>query len=672
MRTLPRERLDELIEALKAQSPELIGPTLGEDAILFDRIDSAKDLPRGWGDKQAPGKYRLRRRDDDRYFGYQTGPNSIRTQLQPATDVLYRASRRPDGKVGFSTVGSTAGRDAEGLERTLLGARACDVAAMAIQNRVLTGGPYRDAHYARRQRSTFVVGVQCQEAGALCFCDSMGTGPRIGDGADLVLTELDDCFLLDARTDEARDLVDGLDTEPATQAHLDAIEAGLANAVANMGRSLDTEELPERLMRNLDHPRWKDVADRCLACGNCTSVCPTCFCTTATEGSNLDGSETERTRIWDSCFTEKHGALHGSTVRPDIGSRYRQWLTHKFATWTSQFDSSGCTGCGRCIAWCPVGIDVTEEVAAVTLGAATPPEPTSSPLSGTGLSGTALGGLLHAYQEPLHAQDETLIPAVGTVAWMTRESADVWTLGIEYPEFAGFQHGQFNMLSLPGIGECAISISGFDGRFVEHTIRAVGATTAALTRLEQGQQLGVRGPYGQGWPVALGKGRPVVVIAGGIGIAPLRSAIRNMLDHSGDYPLLSLLYGTRSPEDITYASELLGWAVHDRIDVQITVDHADPSWRGHVGVVTRLLRNEAIPRDALVLICGPEAMMRFTLQELHAQGVSEGDIFVSMERHMKCATGTCGRCQVGPWFVCKDGPVFRLDQVKRLLGRDGF
>lgn len=666
-----------MVDALKAGSAELIGPTLGDGAIVFDPIESIDDLPQGWGDEQAPGKYRLRRRSDDRYFGFQTGPNSIRTQLQPATEQLYKATRRADGKVGFSAIRSAPAAGAVGRARrgrTVLGLRACDVAAMNIQDRVFTGAAYSDPRYGKRRDRTFVVGVQCQEAGALCFCDSMGTGPRIGEGADLVLTELDECFILDARTDRARKLVEGLETEAATQADLDAVEAGLARAVDEMGRALDTDGLPERLLRNLDHPRWKEIADRCLACGNCTSVCPTCFCTTDTESSNLDGSHTERTRIWDSCFSEKHGTLHGTTVRPDIESRYRQWLTHKLGTWTSQFDSSGCTGCGRCIAWCPPGIDMPAEAAAIAGGGVS--RDVNRDVANDAL--IALGAapersaLLPPYREPTETITETLVPTTGTVAWKVQETNDVWTLGIEYPGMSRFDHGQFNMLSLPGIGECAISISGFSGRIVEHTIRAVGATTAALTHLKPGQQLGLRGPYGQGWPLNLGEGRSVVVIAGGIGVAPLRSAIRSMLDRSNDFASVSLLYGTRSPNDITFASELLGWAVHDRISVEVTVDHAKPTWRGHVGVVTRLLRHDPLPNNALYLLCGPEVMMRFSIQELHAQGVDDSDIYLSMERHMKCATGTCGRCQYGPWFICKDGPVFRFDQVKGYFGRHGF
>jgi ferredoxin len=246
-----------------------------------------------------------------------------------------------------------------------LGVRACELAAIAIQDRVFTGGPYVDPVYAKRRQNAFIVAVNCTEAAPTCFCSSMNAGPRCTSGFDLSLTELGDGFVVESGSDAGANLLARLDTEHLRQQQRDAADRARRRAVDQQMRKLDTTDIRELLLGNLQHPRWQEVGSRCLGCTNCTMVCPTCFCSSVEEVSDLSGDHVQRQRRWDSCFNLSFSYMNHGTTRDTIAQRYRQWLTHKLASWQEQFDSSGCVGCGRCITWCPVGIDLTEEVAAI-------------------------------------------------------------------------------------------------------------------------------------------------------------------------------------------------------------------------------------------------------------------------------------------------------------------
>jgi NAD(P)H-flavin reductase len=263
-------------------------------------------------------------------------------------------------------------------------------------------------------------------------------------------------------------------------------------------------------------------------------------------------------------------------------------------------------------------------------------------------------------------------PVFLAVRRRVQETADTFTLVLE-PAAGGaplrFEPGQFNMLYLPGVGEVPISISGDPARpeLLVHTIRAVGAVTRGLGKLGPGNCVGVRGPFGTPWPVAQAQGRDVLVVAGGIGLAPLRPALYHLLARRGQYGRVALLYGARTPADILYARELREWRGRFDVDVAVTVDRATPEWQGAVGVVTRLIDRAALDPSTLTLLCGPELMMRFSVQALVARGLSEASMFVSLERNMQCAVGSCGHCQIGPLLVCRDGPVFPYERVAEVL-----
>jgi ferredoxin len=350
---LERERFDDLFDALGRRGYTVIGPRVADGAIVYGELRSSADLPVGWTDEQDGGHYRLRRRDDAALFGYAVGPHSWKRFQLPPDVRLFRARRAEDG--GLTEVEGPP----DPPRLAFLGARSCELHAMGILDRVL----------GERRGDVLVIAVNCGQAGGTCFCVSMGTGPRARDGFDLALTEvLEDgrhYFTLETGSAAGADLVAELAPGPADAAQARAAERATERAAAQMGREMDVTDIRGLLYRNLEHPRWDEVADRCLTCGNCTMVCPTCFCTTVEETTDLTGEHVERHQRWDSCFTVDYSRMHGGSVRRSARSRYRQWMTHKLATWFDQFGSSGCVGCGRCITWCPVGIDITEEVAAI-------------------------------------------------------------------------------------------------------------------------------------------------------------------------------------------------------------------------------------------------------------------------------------------------------------------
>lgn len=357
---LAASELQELISTLAQEGYSVIGPIVRDGAVAYGPVESVQDLPQGWTDEQNPGKYRLKPRNDDAFFGYTNAPQSWKKFLHPPEVRLWEAERQGSS---FRILNNEAKPE---KKKALLGVRACELAAIRIQDRVLLEDRYRDPIYEGRWSGAFLIAVQCARAASTCFCASMGTGPAVLEGADLVLTELHGSgshrFLVRTGTDRGSELLSKLRTTAATETDLRESEAGTQAAAAAQVRSIDQNGIQELLYQNFEHPRWENTAGRCLSCANCTMVCPTCFCTTVEDASAVTGDRAERWRKWDSCFTQAFSYIHGGSVRNSAKSRYRQWITHKLAAWKDQFGSSGCVGCGRCITWCPVGIDITEEI----------------------------------------------------------------------------------------------------------------------------------------------------------------------------------------------------------------------------------------------------------------------------------------------------------------------
>jgi ferredoxin len=353
-----------MLELLDEQGFEVIGPRRIDGVIAYAPVDSFDDLPIGVTDRQMPGRYSLHDTERRTYFGTAVGPHSMKHLLHPASSAVWDISRADDGALSIEM------HQPETTPRAVLGVRPCEIAALEKQDRVLLGGPHIDPAYAANRAELFIIAVNCNEPSGTCFCVAVGGDPTAESGFDILLTEVpgeaDPEFIAVAGTDAGARVLASLHTDEATAEQLQSAEHLAAAARDRMRAEIDLSDAGTHLKEYLGSEMWAEIGERCLACGNCTMSCPTCFCTDLVDTSAIDPSPSRRTRVWDSCFTESFSHMGPGPVRASIGSRYRQWLVHKFSTWHDQFGESGCVGCGRCITWCPVGIDVRREVARLT------------------------------------------------------------------------------------------------------------------------------------------------------------------------------------------------------------------------------------------------------------------------------------------------------------------
>ena len=350
------DQLQHLINTLLSKGYKCIGPQVRDNAIIYDELKSVDQLPRGFNDKQAPGSYSLTNNKSAKFFEWANGPQAIKPSLFTPKEILWQCEPSEDGSLTFKIP------DLETQAIAFFGVRACDVAALKIHDQHFLQQEFVDPYYKKRRDKLLIIAVNCSHPADTCFCHSTGDGPFVDEGADIVLTELQHGFLIDAQSDQGEKILENLSLQDCTNEQHEESESIKANA-SKQHRQLPNFDIKSRLFNELNNDAWHTIATKCLSCGNCTSVCPTCFCHTENDMAELDGKSSSHYREWDSCFGQGHSYIHGITIRSETSQRYRQWLTHKFASWHEQYGRSGCVGCGRCITWCPVGIDVTESLA---------------------------------------------------------------------------------------------------------------------------------------------------------------------------------------------------------------------------------------------------------------------------------------------------------------------
>ena len=570
----------------------------------------------------------------------------------------------------------------------VFGARPCDAAAPEILA-PLFGWDFHDPFFERRLKSLAFVVVACREpADAACFCTSVGVDPAGETSGDVVLTELaDGSFAAEARTETGRQL---LATVKGTNEAVDltALRAGIR---AKMPARFNSQAVAEGLRRRFNDPLWERAARACLACGTCAFVCPTCHCFDLQD--EIRGHEGERQKNWDACafplFT-----LHtsGHNPRPDQPSRWRQRLSHKFSYYPQKFGRVLCTGCGRCIRLCPAGMDLLADLK--ELSRELPAEPA--------VKAPATGGVAGLPARTASASPNIYRPYLMRVAALRDETPDVRTLRLEFldpkeGETFDYRVGQFGLYNALGEGESTFCIASSSTRkgYLECTFRQAGRVTRALRRLNVGDLMGFRGPYGNSFPVESWKGKDLLFVAGGIALPPMRSVIQYCLDRRQDFGDITIIYGAKTWSDHVYKDELAEWEKRPDVNLWLCVDWKggpkglleepadegwrplnlkapgdsvlDPAHRRYTGFVPHLV--EAVktsPDNRIAVLCGPPIMIKFTMQSLKKLGFQSHHVFTTLENRMKCGLGKCGRCNVGPIYVCKDGPVFTAQQVEAM------
>ena len=356
---ITKNDLQTLLDILN-QSYQCVGPSVSEQTLIYSSISKLSQLPLGYTDQQKPGEYHLLHNTDCKdFFSITTGAQGVKPWLFKAQEKLWTVSKQ-DGRIQFNS------QLTDDKPLAILGLRACDLAALKLQDQHFLQQQFQDPYYAGHRDNLFIIAVNCHRSTETCFCVSTGDGPEIKEAYDLLLTELEHDFIIQSGSSAGQDVLDVLAQQVTlkTVTEQQALEKQQRlNAAAQQSRALPDRPIAQLLSHRLNHQQWNKIAERCLSCGNCTMVCPSCFCHSEYDEPELDLQTSHHFRQWDSCFTTEHSYIAGFHFRKETRQHYRQWLTHKFAFWHEQYGRSGCTGCGRCISWCPVAIDVTEELA---------------------------------------------------------------------------------------------------------------------------------------------------------------------------------------------------------------------------------------------------------------------------------------------------------------------
>jgi len=516
------------------------------------------------------------------------------------------------------------------------------------------------ATYLKRRKSTLIIGSDVMNVSERAFFGSMGTG-RVQSGYDLFITDLGDRIAIEIGTEEgARLLKYAENLEDATPVDVQKVTAfrEAASSMAMRGIKVKPKGWHDLLQKNYESEVWKEQSDKCLGCGTCTLVCPTCFCYDIVDDISLDLKTAQRVRTWDGCLLRQFTAVaSGEVFREDILARYRHRFNRKGNYLPDRLGFVACVGCGRCSSQCLP--DIADPVQLINkLFDSTTHLVTESVMDPHSV---------RTEMKEVFEGDSLHVPMSATVKRVEKLTEMETLFEIEPDSLLPLGHkpGQFVEVSLMGVGEAPISVSSAPGgNTFEIVVRKVGDVTRKMHTLNPGDKVGIRGPFGNGFDVEWLKGKNLLLIAGGLGIVPMRSLFNHVTNNRQDYGEVTILYGCKTPSEMLFTDEI---ALLENNLLAVDECPDGEAWEGDVGVITILIPKAKFdPKDTIAVVVGPPIMYRFVIRELLSMGMPEENIIVSLERRMKCGVGKCGHCQMNGIYVCREGPVFNYRDVKDL------
>jgi len=543
----------------------------------------------------------------------------------------------------------------EAIPKAIIGIHPYDIKAIELLDDVfMTTNP--DPNYIARRQNTIIIGVDCLNPSPKSFAPSMGTH-LTETGFDLLLTNIGADYMVSVGSEKGADLLaKHAQVREPTGDEIAKQKAVRDEALAKYKLSLDIpkERLPKLLEESYDDPYWESRSESCLSCGSCVMVCPTCFCFDVKDNVSLNLKDGERLRQWDGCMLIDFAKVAtGENFRHDKASRLRHRIFRKGKYILERYGRFGCVGCGRCATACLAEI--------------------ASPLEAFNAIAESVQAKEAAMRivREVRPEIELYAPRLAELVKVEEltEREKVFEFSLQDGKALGHRPGQFVEVSVMGIGEAPISVSSSptrDGTF-QLVVRKVGDVTNALHNLKKGAMVGIRGPFGNGFPLEALEGKDILFIAGGIGLVPMRSLVQYVLDRRSSFGRAILLFGARAPAERLFLDELAAWSKSPEIEFHETVDRGDENWMGNVGVITTLIPKVDIDaRKTMAVVVGPPIMYRFVIGQLKKRDLPDENIILSLERRMKCGVGKCGHCQINGVYVCQEGPVFTLAQLRNL------
>jgi NAD(P)H-flavin reductase/CheY-like chemotaxis protein len=539
--------------------------------------------------------------------------------------------------------------------RAIIGVHPCDIRAIEMLDEVfMTTNP--DPNYIARRKNSIIIGLENLNPSPKSFAPSMGT--HIAEnGYDLMLTDIGAKYMVSIGSEKGSDLLKKYSTTSEPTAEDIARQKEVFDeALTKYQLHLDVprERLPKLLEESYDDPYWQSRSETCLSCGSCVMVCPTCFCFDVQDDVALNLKEGQRIRQWDGCMLVDFAKVAtGENFRQDKASRFRHRIYRKGKYVIERYGRMGCVGCGRCAVACLAQI--------------------ASPLEAFNAineSWRAKQAAQRALRE-VGTEGELYAPRLAQLVRVDQLAAKEKVFEMKFLDGKelGHQPGQFVSVSVLGIGESPFGVATSPTRTgsFEFAVRNVGNVTNAIHNLKKGDVVGIRGPFGNGFNVKSLEGKDILFIAGGIGLFPVRSLIQYVLDKRKDFGRAIVLFGARNPSERLFVDELAAWKNNPELEFQETVDRGTPEWTGNVGVITTLIpKLQLDPRKTMAIVVGPPIMYRFVIVELKKKDLPDENIIMSLERRMKCGVGKCGHCQINGVYVCQEGPVFSLAQLRNL------